>query len=152
MYIPATTLLAATKALQKPKGVPECIRLTQTTGPYPKYLLETNDLTTLSIVPTPAINEDDTKTETARIIWPNIDQIQFNSHTVLDSLDSPAPEVTLDMQQLKILVKILKAHNVEHINIQVSSQATPAPIKFTDPQITVHLMPMTTPTTINQEE
>lgn len=165
VYIPATAFQAATKALQKLKlkgahadlPILEFIRLTQTTGPYPKYLLETNDLTTLSLIPTPATNENeddtDTDTKTDRIMWPNVNQMKFNSNTALENQDTPAPEVTLDMQHLKTLVKILKAHNVKHVRIQVVTQDTPAPIKIydadtrddlgdPDPQITAYLMPM----------
>ena len=166
-YIPAIALQAAADHMprrppaKKDRMYPdelypilEHVRVTQTVGLRPDYLLETNDLVTQTMTPVKAINEY--KEAPDLVTWPNIEKLsqaaEFDLHT--QTPDTAIPEVILSVSDLKTLVKIHKAHNVEHVRIAVSTyRPNGVPVIFTDvgntksmtkiiPAVTSYLMPL----------
>lgn len=135
LYVKATAVQAAVKTLQKNKDVkssPEFLQhiLVQENKERTHYLLETNDLTTVSIV---SLKNEDSEIHS---LWPSKSQANLDARA-----NQPNTGVSLAVSSLIKLIKIAKAHHVDYLALQVFTPNQPVVFSDTNKQLKAYIMP-----------
>lgn len=138
VYLHTDAVRAATKNLMSDKAAKSSLAtlnhvLILENADNTHYLLETNDLTTISIVPS---KNQDTEVNST---WP----CQSRLDHMLNKARKTRPEtsVFLAVSELANLIKIMKAHHVEYLDVHVRESDTSVMFEDADKQITAFLMP-----------
>lgn len=137
-YLRAEAVRAATKNLMSDKDAKSSLAILnhvlilENVG-NTHYLLETNDLTTISIVP--AKNDD----YEVNSMWPHQSRLDH----MLNKARKTRPETSVFMavSELADLIKIMKAHHVEYLDVHVRESDKSVMFQDEGKQITAFLMP-----------